>query len=152
MIDKEIKNILKKIIYGGIKYKCTICGSRIRTFLPNGLDFPVLKDKKIVGGYKVQNGRCPICKRNERERLLFKYLFQYSWESMSNIDVLHVAPESSIAKKFKEISTPRKINYVAGDKFEQGYSYDCEELDITKMPYTENSFDLLICNHVLEHV
>jgi predicted SAM-dependent methyltransferase len=153
MSNKKLRLIAKKVVFFGTKYKCTICGSHIRKFLPHGISIPVLSEKRIVGGYnREKTGKCPVCRRIDRERLIYKYVFNSGKINLRGISVLHVAPELPIANKFKEIKEAQKINYQAGDKFEAGYVYDCEELDITKTKYEDNTFDLLICNHVLEHI
>ena len=45
-----LRAIYKRIYYFGLKYKCNYCNSNLRTFLPSGFSFPVLKEKKVVGG------------------------------------------------------------------------------------------------------
>lgn len=65
--------------------------------------------------------------------------------------ILHVAPENCLRDKFKALPN---VEYVAGDKHEPGYTYPegTIDLDITKIQFPADRFDLILCSHVLEHV
>jgi SAM-dependent methyltransferase len=68
--------------------------------------------------------------------------------------VLHIAPEMIIAKQF---IANHFTNYICGDFYAEGqhadYSKDyVRHMDVQNLPFADNSFDLIICNHVLEHV
>lgn len=58
--------------------------------------------------------------------------------------LLHVAPEPCLAEKFK-----KKYDYLSID-------LDGEKammaMDITAMTFEDESFDVIVCNHVLEHI
>ena len=60
--------------------------------------------------------------------------------------VLHIAPEQAFYKRFKEI---RFWDYLTLDL--RSPIADIKA-DITNLPFDENVFDLIICNHVLEHI
>jgi len=62
------------------------------------------------------------------------------------VKILHVAPEPELKKKF--LSNP-KINYVSVD-IEPNLAMI--QMDITNIQFEDNEFDVIICNHVLEHI
>jgi len=149
----KLKSVLKSVYYFGTRYKCTYCGSMLRKFNPIGLNLPILKEMQIVGGYRREEGRCPICRTSDRERLLYKYVFKSGKINLKGIRVLHVAPEKNIETVFRKLVATNKIEYYSGDKFPDVYNYhNVPELDITATNFSDNYFDLLLCNHVLEHI
>ena len=68
-----------------------------------------------------------------------------------NKSILHIAPENILSKKMLEFGF---TEYVCGDLFLEGYDYPkyVKNIDVSNIPYPDNTFDLIICNHVLEHI
>ena len=60
--------------------------------------------------------------------------------------MLHIAPEPCFLKRFESI---HKENYVTAD-LESPLAK--VKMDIHEIPFPENTFDVILCNHVLEHV
>ena len=122
-----------RILYKGSRYVDPIDGSSYRTFLPYGYN----RVRK--------NALCPGTLSLERHRLLWLYLKKTKLLE-KNISVLHVAPEIIFIKKFKKIAY---WNYVSIDL--KSPLADIKA-NVYNLPFKENCFDLILCNHVLEHI
>lgn len=61
-------------------------------------------------------------------------------------NVLHIAPEVCFFKKFEKVHTD---TYITAD-IESPLAK--VKMDIHHIPYSDNFFDVILCNHVLEHV
>ena len=109
----KLRKIKKQILNYGFKYKCPICGSKLRKFLPFGFTFPVLTQKNVIGGGYRQNAICPICGSYDRERLLYLYLLLKTEIFQKQKKLLHIAPEislSSILMRIIQSQHPLKEN------------------------------------------
>lgn len=142
---KELKLSVRRIRYFGNKYYCPICKSKIRVLNPTGYDLPVIKEKQIVGG-GYRHAICPVCESSDRVRLLYLFLKNRTNFLSKKIRLLHVAPEPPLEYVLKH---QKNINYLTTD-MDPGNVM--EQMDITHIQYPENSFDAIICNHVLEHI
>ena len=130
----------------GRRLECPICGWRFRRMRPGGFDYPVLKEKRVVGASYHRDEVCPRCLSNSRERLLFLYLRTRSDFFSEPKQLLHLAPEPNLLKTFQEASN---IKYITADLYEPNVMA-C--IDVMQMPFQNDHFDVVICNHVLEHV
>ncbi len=108
---------------------------------------PLMKALGTVGS-DVDHFSCPKCLAHDRERHLLLYFTKLDFKSqIKNSRVLHFAPEPAI-KKFIESWGPAE--YIRGDLFPA--NDDIRRLDICALPFGNGSFDMVIANHVLEHV
>lgn len=118
------------------KVKCNICGYES--------DLEFLHWKSSVR----PNERCPNCYSFRRTRLLWYYLENYTDILIKDdFRVLHTSAESSIYKRLKKDFGDR---YISSDIVES--TFVDEIIDIQNIPYEDNTFDLIISSHVLEHV
>lgn len=138
--------VYKRIFYFGLRYKCPLCNSWLRTFLPFGLTFPVIMEKKIVGAGFRQNALCPICGSLDRERFLYLYLLHNTDVFVKPKKLLHVAPEARLASIFQ---LKANVDYLTADISSENVMI---KMDITDIHFPEGFFDVIICNHVLEHI
>lgn len=122
------------ILYRGNEFTDPINGKSYRKFLPYGY----VKQR--------DNALSPGTLSLERHRLLWLYLNNETNFFSKTLKVLHVAPEQCFYKLFKNL---KKINYTT---FDLNSPLADIKGDICNLPFKENSFDFILCNHVLEHI
>lgn len=129
---------------------CTICGHDVPTFLPyrKGLATlsQLLRDLDIIGS-DLERFKCPRCGATDRDRHLLAYIQASGHIMLGGSNVLHFAPEACLRSWILE---QNPAEYHQADLFPSSPEIQC--IDITKMPFDDCTFDLLIANHVLEHV
>lgn len=123
-----------KIYFKGNTFIDPIDGSSYRKFLPYGY-------KNIR-----KNALCPGTFSLERHRYLWLYLYKETNFINEKLKVLHVAPEQIFYKKFK------KINYWNYTTIDLNSPLADIKADLCNLPFNDNTFDLILCNHVLEHI
>lgn len=89
---------------------------------------------------------CWACGSMERHRLLCLWFDRTPGLFTRDMSLLHVAPERALQPRLQAVPG---IRYVAGDL---GRVYSTERIDVTSLEFPADSFDAVICNHVLEHV
>ena len=118
----------------GKKYTDPIDGKSFRAFLPYGY------------GKQRDNVLSPSTLSLERHRLLWLYLKNETDFFTSFKKVLHFAPEQAFYKRFKSM---RNLEYLTTDL---NSPLADVEADICHLPFFDNEFDVILCNHVLEHI
>lgn len=118
----------------GKRYTDPIDGKSFRAFLPYGY------------GAQRTNVLSPSTLSLERHRLLWLYLKTESDFFTSCKKVLHFAPEQAFYKRFRN---QKNLNYITTDL--ESPLADVKA-DICNLPFKDNEFDVVLCNHVLEHI
>jgi SAM-dependent methyltransferase len=131
-------------------FECNFCGARFQKFVP---DFPPLNIKDAIEKYQViagygENVFCPRCLSKNRERLVKVLLTHYL--DLSGKKILHFSPEKNVFNYIKSRASVITVDIEPG--FYKSIDSKVNKADITQLPYNENEFDLIICNHILEHV
>jgi len=148
----SLNKYINLVKYFGFNYRCPICNYYCKEFLPFGIELDVIVKKEIIGA-GLRNSVCVKCGSRDRERLVYLYLKKVlRIEHKSSIkNILHIAPEPRLSKFIMNI---KDKNYICGDLISEGYNYPdyVQELDVTNLPFDDSYFDLIICNHVLEHI
>ena len=124
--------------YAGRGRKCPICGKQVREFLPYGY------------GVSRRDALCPRCLALERHRLLWLYIERETDLLNGYPTLLHIAPEVALKRKFER--------HYGKEHAESYLTADLESplaklhFDVQEIPLEDESIDIVICNHILEHV
>lgn len=135
----------------GHTHKCCVCGRqffRFSKFRGGWAAFsPYLHEMQWTGS-DFDNFWCPFCRSHDRERHLLLFLDRLGlWKEMQGKAVLHLAPEKWLIHKIESMSPSL---YAKGDLFPSREGV--QKIDVTSIPYADETFDFAFCNHVLEHV
>lgn len=142
----------RKIFHFGF-HRCKVCENRVRRFLDYGYGFEVLERLQVVGGLRRYADICPVCHSSARERLIWFWLTHRAdaepWAPGTRI--AHFAPEKGLSQRLKALA-PRR--YVAYDIDPTRYRHldEVRHADLSQLALEDSSVDVIICNHVLEHV
>lgn len=123
------------LLYKGDNVACPVCERSYRKFLSYGT--------KVSHR---ENVLCPYDLTLERHRLMWLYLKQESSFFNQPQTLLHIAPEQCFHPIFKKMDN---ITYVTGDL--ESPLADLH-FDLHHIPLEDNHFDVVFCNHVMEHV
>ncbi|WP_299889077.1 class I SAM-dependent methyltransferase [uncultured Lacinutrix sp.] len=118
----------------GKKFTDPIDGKSFKTFLPYGY------------GTQRNNVLSPSTLSLERHRLLWLYLQNETDFFLAKKKVLHFAPEQAFYKRFKTLNN---LDYTTTDLLSPLADV---KADICNLPFKDNSYDFILCNHVLEHI
>ena len=117
-----------------------IDGKSFRSFLPYGY------------GKQRPNVLSPSTLSLERHRLLWLYLknetdfFSRDIQASTALRVLHFAPEQCFLKRFRKLTN---LDYTTTDLVSPIADV---KADICDLPFADNCYDVILCNHVLEHI
>ncbi|MBI9039310.1 MAG: glycosyltransferase [Bacteroidales bacterium] len=154
-LAKRIRGFYQKVssvFYKGSKYYCPFCKNSFRKLRSSGHDIPFLQDIKIIGSGHRKNSLCPRCFSIDRERLVYLFLKEKHEEIFSKkLKLLHISPEASLKSFFNSLTN---IDYIIGRNYRDNYYYRNEriQMNLFNLHYPDNEFDIIVCNHVLEHV
>ncbi|MEH6408350.1 MAG: methyltransferase domain-containing protein [Leeuwenhoekiella sp.] len=118
----------------GKKYTDPIDGRSFSKFLPYGYE------------NVRENVLSPSTLSLERHRLLWLYLQQKTSFFSKPLKVLHFAPEQAFYKRFRKL---KNLDYTTTDL---NSPLADVKADICNLPFESDSYDIIFCNHVLEHI
>ncbi|APZ48097.1 SAM-dependent methyltransferase [Polaribacter reichenbachii] len=120
----------------GDKFTDPIDGKSFRKFLPYGY------------GKQRENALSPSTLSLERHRLMWLFLKEETnfFTSTKKLKILHIAPEQCFLDLFRK---QKNLDYITSDL--ESPIADVKA-DICDLPFKDNEFDVVFCNHVLEHI
>ncbi len=122
------------LFFKGNRFTDPIDGKSYRKFLPYGY------------GKQRLNALSPGTLSLERHRQMWLYLQRETDFFSAPLKVLHIAPEQEFLRRFKKLPN---LDYISADLFSPIVDVKADLLDL---PFEDNSFDVVFCNHVLEHI
>lgn len=123
------------VFYPGNDVACPVCKNTYSRFLPYGR-----------GASARENALCPGCLSLERHRLMWLFLQRKTNFFTASLKVLHVAPEYCFIGRFESLPN---LDYITAD-LESPLAK--VKMDIHEIPFPADTFDVVFCNHVMEHV
>lgn len=141
---------LANAITGNPRY-CIVCDRSVPCFLPwrGGWNCapPAMRALRMIGS-DLDHFACPRCGSTDRDRHLKLYFLHTGIaERIAGARVLHFAPERALEPWLESLGATR---YMRADLFPARHGI--ERVDLQDLPFDAASFDIVIANHVLEHV
>lgn len=143
-ILRNIKYRIKMLLFPGkMSRLCPCCGLRFQSFVAgNYREYPKRFDL-LRYEHTRQDVHCPVCRSLPRHRIL-ALCFEEHLKYLKTAKILYFAPGRSEKMWLKR----NRISCVTADLYAEADL----KLDIQKTGLPDNRYDVIVCNHVLEHV
>lgn len=128
--------------YQGEDVSCPCCGNSFSSFMDFEID-KLHNESRYVNYYK--NTVCPYCFSFPRHRVVCEHFDKNKHIFSDDANILMVGAEYSIEQWFNN----HGLSYTTADLFDRTADL---KVDILNTPFADNSWSIIICNHVLEHV
>ena len=157
---KDAKKALVRRIklpqYLGTTFACTVCGTKLRAFKPiwksyrrRATEVGYIYPLSSIETFNYEAFSCPACDASDRERvyaLYFDRLFG-TFDRQRHYRFVEFAPSPALQKRLRRYSF---LDYRSADLYRRTVD---DRVDITDMRgYADNSIDVILCSHILEHV
>lgn len=127
---------LRALIFIGRKYICPCCGWNLRAFTHGGES---MKPRPL--------GYCPRCNSKARHRRWWLFLQENTNLFTARLRLFQVSPNYCFSRRFRRLPN---LDYVGGDLYH--HRNIRLRMDLPATPLSSESFDAVLCIHVLEHI
>ncbi len=147
------KNKFYQLSYYKFKGKgfiCNFCEAKYEKFVP---EYPskniaeALNKNQVIAGYGV-NVFCPNCMSKNRERLL-RAVFENDLP-VDNTSILHFSPEKHLHQYLEKKAKVTTVDLLPG--FYKSIDRAIKFSDATALQFEDETFEIVIANHILEHI
>jgi SAM-dependent methyltransferase len=136
--------------FKGRGYTCNFCYSAYGQFAPwhpAPADRTAIESNRVIAGYG-ENIICPYCLSTARERLL-KAMLDTRF-AIDNKKILHLSPEAPVYRFIRDRADVIAADYMPG--FYKSIDSSIRFADATRLGFEDNYFDMVIANHIMEHI
>jgi len=153
--NKALRRLVKLPGYLGTSHSCPVCGVGLRAFKPmwksygrNIERFGYIHRHAEMETFNLPAMTCPKCDATDRERLMVVYLDEVwpSFEAGKPVRLVDFAPAYPMSLRLKQYPS---IAYRSADLMRRDVQ---DNIDLTNIAYADESVDVFICSHVLEHI
>jgi SAM-dependent methyltransferase len=130
--------------------KCAVCTHPVDQWVPHPHILQRSEFMRLMQavGSDLSVYGCPVCGCNDRDRHLWLYMKAVGiFDELPKLNVLHIAPEEHLEILIDHMQ-PKQ--YIRGDLFPKREKH--QKINVEDLPFSDGQFNLIICNHVLEHV
>jgi len=147
---KRMSYRIKYSKYKGKGFIYDFCNSRYEKFVPeypSPTEAEAINTNEVIAGFG-ENVYCPNCMSKNRERLLRAVMENLL--DIKNAAILHLSPEEHLYNYLKDKAKVTTADITPG--FYKNIDRSILQADATKLPFSDETFDIVIANHILEHI
>lgn len=136
--------------YRGKGFVCNFCNTAYEKFIP---EYPTpdienaIYTNNVIAGFG-ENVICPHCASKNRERLILDVTHTHI--DIASKKILHFSPEPHLSRYLRQTASVTSVDIAPG--FYRHIDKAVTYADATRLTFNDNSFDVAIANHILEHI
>ena len=137
--------------FKGKGFICNFCGSSYECFVAEYTSKNIeqaINSNEVIAGFG-ENVYCPHCMSKNRERLI-RAVLEHEFV-LEDKKILHFSPEINLSKYLK-VNSKYVLSVDLEPDFYRPIDSAIVKADATKLQFDSESFDIIIANHILEHI